>query len=305
MNKLLRPVLIPYDRTSLSGKAVSRYFKVKRPFADGRFKPKKDDIMINWGINDNIPIINSNTIILNKPNNVKLAASKLDCLTILGKSGINVPYFATNLENAKLLFGITDTVFCRTLTRASKGKGIVLASNEKELVKCSLYTAKIDVDIEYRVHIFNNEVIDIAQKKRMSTERRKSKKIEIRNEEVRNLMNGWSFTRTDMQLKDAKGVFYHDMIDISLKGAKILNLDFCAIDLIKDVNDIFYILEVNTAPGMKSGTTTHRRYVRAISKYCSIPFSDESYTNRYDIPNTHKGNLNNFINTYINSKKDE
>ena len=304
-DKVLRPVLVPYDRTSLSGKAVSRHFKVKRPFADGRFRPKKSDVIINWGINDEIPIIKEDTLVLNKPKDVSLAASKLDCLTILGKNGINVPYFATNLEDAKSLFGITEKVFCRTLTRASKGKGIVIAKNEKELVDCTLYTAMLDVDIEYRVHVFNGEVIDLAQKKRMSTERRKDKKIEVRNEEVRNLMNGWSFTRTDITLKDAGGVFYHEIIKIALEGAKALNLDFCAIDLIKDKNDVFYILEVNTAPGMKKGTTTHRRYVRAISRYCAIPFSDESYTERYGIPNDHKGNLNNFINTYLNSIKDE
>ena len=45
----LRPILLPYDRTSLSAKAVSRHFKTKRIFANGKFKPTERDVIINWG----------------------------------------------------------------------------------------------------------------------------------------------------------------------------------------------------------------------------------------------------------------
>jgi len=298
-----RPIILPYNRTSISAKAVSRYFKTLRPFPNRNYKPRVNDIIINWGFNNEIPVLKgTNTEVLNRPEDIRKASSKLVSLSILKDKGIPVPEFATNIEDARALFNNTNVVYCRTLTRASKGKGIVLATRPEELVKAPLYTAKLDNHIEYRVHIFNNAVIDIVQKRKMTSERMKDKGIEKRNDDVRNLMNGWSFTRGNVTIKNENGNYYFDLIEIALEAAKDLNLDFCAIDLIKTQDDDFYVLEINTAPGMKPGTTTHRRYVKAIAEYCEIPFSDVDFTKRYDIENAHDDNLSQFLNKYNNEE---
>jgi hypothetical protein len=294
-----RPMILPYSRRSMSAKTVSRHFRTLRIFADKNYRPRQNDVIINWGYNHPIVVAQDNDVdILNKPEDIKKASSKVECLTILEKAGVPTPRFATNKEDAKELFNNTDLIYCRTLTRASKGKGIELATKVSELVNCNLYTARLDVDIEYRVHVFDNEIIDVVQKRRMTKERMADKGIKERNDLVRNLMNGWSFTRGSLTLKDEDGDYLYGLIDVTLEAVKALNLDFGAIDLIKTKNDEFYVLEVNTAPGMKKGTTTHRRYIKAISNYCNIPFSDSEFTKRYEIENTHDNNLNNFLNSY-------
>ena len=209
-----RPIILPYNRTSISAKAVSRYFKTLRPFPNRNYKPRHNDIIVNWGFNNDIPVLrDTDTEVLNKPENIRKASSKLECLTILKECGIPVPEFATNIEDAKELFNNTNVVYCRTLTRASKGKGIVLATRPEELVKAPLYTAKLDNHIEYRVHIFNNKIIDIVQKRKMTKDRMKDKGIEQRNDDVRNLMNGWSFTRGNVTIKDEDGNYYFELIE--------------------------------------------------------------------------------------------
>jgi hypothetical protein len=299
-----RPVFIPYARSSKSCKAMARHFGTLRAFPDRKYRPRQQDIVVNWGYNHEIPVLKGrDTVVLNKPENIRKASSKIDCLNILDKSGVAVPAFATSSAEAQKLFKNVNTVYCRTLTRASKGKGIVIATKPSELVKAPLYTAKLNTDIEYRVHVFAGEVIDIVQKRRMTTERLEAKGIKERNPLVRNLMNGWSFTRADLTLKDKDGDYYHQLIDISLDATKTLGIDFCAIDLIKTKNDDFYVLEVNTAPGMEAGTTTHRRYVKALAKYCNIPFSDDGYTKRYDMGDNHNGNLTSFLNSYTDDEK--
>jgi len=299
-----RPVFIPYKRSSISCKAMSRHFGTLRAFPDRKYRPRQHDVVVNWGYNDDIPVLKGrDTVVLNRPEHIRKASSKIDCLSILDKSGVAVPAYATSSKHAAELFKSTDVVYCRTLTRASKGKGIVIASKPSELVSAPLYTAKLDTDIEYRVHVFAGEVIDIVQKRRMTSERLEAKGIKERNPLVRNLMNGWSFTRTDLTLKDKDGDFYHQLIDISVDAAKTLQIDFCAIDLIKTKNDDFYVLEVNTAPGMTAGTTTHRRYAKALAQYCEIPFSDEGYTKKYDMEDGHKNNLTKFLNSYTDDER--
>jgi len=297
-------MILPYKRNSLSAKTISKYFKTLRIFPDRNYKPRLNDVVVNWGFQGDIPVLEGKNVdILNKSEAVRKASSKVDCLTILGKNGVNVPFFATDLENAKSLFHLSENIFCRTLTRASKGKGIVIARAEDQLVKCNLYTSMLDTDIEYRVHVFDGEVIDIVQKRQMSKDRMRDKGIIVANKEVKNLMNGWSFTRGDLTLWDKDGNYFYDMISISLNAIKALDLDFAAIDLVKTKDDEFYVLEVNTAPGMKRGTTTHRRYTEAISKYCNIPFDHDAYTRRYGIGNTHENNLHDFITSYNNLAK--
>lgn len=296
-----RPVILPYKRNSMSAKTVSRHFGTLRIFPNRNYKPRINDVIINWGFQGEIPVLAGKpNRILNNPINVANAASKVSCLNILKNEGVPVPEFTTSQLEAANLFKDTDVVFCRTLTRASKGKGIVLANNASELVKAPLYTAKLENEAEYRVHVFDDKVLDIVQKRRMTKERLADKGIVERNDNVRNLMNGWSFTRGKLTLKDKDGSWYYQMIDVALEAARALNLDFCAIDLVKTPSNDFYVLEINTAPGMKKGTTTHRRYIKAISDFCEIPFDNEDYTRKYQIEDTYNNNLEIFLNTYYN-----
>lgn len=294
-----RPVVLPYSRKSMAARTVSRHFGTLRIFPDRKYRPRQEDIVVNWGFCNHVPVLEGkSTRILNPPEAVSNASSKVSCLTILQKDGIPVPNFATTRNGAEELLKTSKKLYCRTLTRASKGKGIVLVNKASELVKAPLYTAQLDTDIEYRVHVFGNKILDVVQKRKMTKERMADKGITDFNKDVRNLMNGWSFTRGNLTLANEEGEYYHQMIDICLETVKSLKLDFCAIDLVKSKADDFYVLEVNTAPGMKAGTTTHRRYMKSIAEVCEIPFNDAEYTKRYGIEDGHNNNLSNFLKAY-------
>jgi D-alanine-D-alanine ligase-like ATP-grasp enzyme len=69
----------------------------------------------------------------------------------------------------------------------------------------------------------------------------------------------------------------------AIDATKALGLDFAAVDVAyNSETDECKVLELNTAPGQEVGSTTHLRYVRAISKYLGIPFSVDEYNKRYN-----------------------
>ena len=78
-------------------------------------------------------------------------------------AGVSCPAAVTSVDQLDSLEA--KTIFARTLTNSTGGKGIV----EFEWPNASppaapLYTAYIPKKAEYRVHVFNGEVIDIQQK---------------------------------------------------------------------------------------------------------------------------------------------
>jgi len=299
--------LISWDRTSISAKNIARYFPGKnRIRPNGNYRPKTNDVIINWGYRGEITAFDINRVnILNKPANVANASDKRRTLRILSEAGIPTLDYATNINGAAELFNNSTHVYCRTLISSHSGRGIVIASNPSELVNADLYTAKFENNTEFRVHVFNGNVIDITQKKSMSRERREKLGVKVaeRRDEVRNLMSGWSFVRSDMDLYDSENEPRTGLFTIPVEATRALGVDFAGVDLLlnTETNEI-RVVEVNTACGQKVNTTTHFRYIEAICKYANIEFNQEIYSARYggSFQNEHNNNLNNFIND-INS----
>lgn len=145
------------------------------------------------------------------------------------------------------------TVVCRTILNGHSGAGIVLASTEEELVDAPLYTEYIPKKEEYRVHVFNGEVIHVSRKAR-----RKDVPDENVNWKIRNHNNGFIFQHENFELPDECNVQ-------ALLAVKDLGLDFGAVDIIwNDKQQKAYVLEVNTAPGIEGKTLD--AYVNAFKK---------------------------------------
>ena len=281
--------VISYSRTSMSAKAIARYQRGKnRIRPDGAFRGQRDDIIINWGYHGSITnnVIGSAELI-NQPSSIANASSKVDCLRILEDNDVPTLEFYTNksdLEEA--LFGeseeLESKVYCRTLTRSHSGKGIELATTKSEIVRAPLYTIDFPNDIEYRIHIFKGNVIDIQQKRRMTSERRERLGIDRVVDDIRNRDNGWSFTRDNITLKDSNGDWISQLYEISMNAMDALSLDFGAIDILYNSEDNEAIIcEVNTAAGQKVGTTTNYRYIKAIHEYAGNDISLNAYNRRW------------------------
>lgn len=178
--------------------------------------------------------------------------SKLVQLEKFQDNNVDCPEFTTSKNIATVLLkeeGVRR-VMCRKYTRSHSGKGCVVANSPEELVDAPLYTIYIPKKHEYRVHVFDNKVIDRQIK------RKKRGYEEDRDTQIRNRANGYVFCRegitTDTRLDD-----------IALSAVKALGRSYGAVDIIyNEKHDAYYVLEVNSKPGMEG--TTLSRYVDAI-----------------------------------------
>lgn len=149
------------------------------------------------------------------------------------------------------------TVFCRTLTQANSGRGIVVATTADDLVDAPLYTRYIKKRKEYRVHVFNDRVIRV-QEKRQRTDFPK----EDVNHQVRNFDNGWVFCTQDLQIADEA-----QLIGVARDAVGAVGYLFGAVDVIfNEKQGKYYVLEVNSRPGIEGGTAM--AYAQEILKWC-------------------------------------
>jgi hypothetical protein len=259
-----RIIFWPYNLGSQGCKELAHLLGALRVRSNGNYRPRATDVLINWGngagarVNWNIHQVGQ---LLNLPQAVSTASDKLSCLTTLREAGILVPLFGNNRdEMAHLLAeGRVRRVYCRTLTRASEGRGIVVATSTDGLVDAPLYTAGIDgYRDEYRVHVFHGEVIDVVQKRKMSSEKLEEEGL-IYDPHVRNHDKGWVFSREGIDVPES-------VRQAAIAATVAVGLDFGAVDIIVRRNALSqaFVLEINTAPGLEGTTLT--RYAEAIRR---------------------------------------
>lgn len=229
---------------------------------NSRYRGKAAHLLINWGRHDRANI-QENMAILNRPEQISLAADKVRCFIRLANEGLvnNIPRYTTSESEAKgwLESGEVGRVYCRTLTRASEGRGIELATTPDEIVSAPLYTGEVNVARELRVHVFDGDVIDFAQKKKMSSQRRETEGIEQEPDAlIRSHSRGWVFARQGVSIPDS-------VREAAKKAIVALGLDFGAVDIAIDRQGVPKIYEVNTAPGLEGTTVTS--YANAIEGY--------------------------------------
>lgn len=245
--------------TALNSKLVELGHNSKKIKITGsRYRGKTGQFVINWG-STAAGTITDAPIMLNSPEAVVLASDKVKTFQTLKRAdmGQNIPRFTTSTAEAgRWITEDLEDVYCRTLTRASEGRGIVIATDIDELVSAPLYTAKVEVERELRVHVVRGEVIDFAQKKKMSSERREEENIDEVNTDIRSHNNGWVFARVGVELSESTR-------DVAIKAIGALGLDFGAVDIAITPQGVAKVYEVNTAPGLEG--TTLDSYANALS----------------------------------------
>ena len=240
---------------NLSNKLIR---KVRRVRHEGTYRPRARSLLINYG-SSNIPVHWSATgtwgTWLNHPSACSIAGNKLTAFRRFKDAGLSIPEFTTSHDQA--LSWIVDgaTVVCRTVLNGHSGRGIVLASNSNALVQSPLYVKYKRKRTEFRVHVFQGQIIDVAEKRKMRLDRRP----ETFDGYIRNLANGWVFCRNSVNLPwDGK--------TLAIAACEVLGLDFGAVDVIwNEKENKCYLLEVNTAPGLQG--TTLESYSNAIYKW--------------------------------------
>lgn len=215
-------VLVPHNLGSRGAKALAETLSAKLGYKVWRVKPNK--------------VRNRQAFVLFP------GTDKLTQMTKFQQNEVSTPAFTR--DKAVAAQWITDggVVMCRTLLRASEGRGIVIAETVDQLVAANLYTKYVPKKEEYRVHVLNGEVIDVQQK-------RKRKGFENeRNTKIRNLSNGYVFCRYGI-------VEPRDLRTLATKACASLGYSMGAVDIAHNVKkEQLVVLEVNANPGMVGST---------------------------------------------------
>lgn len=233
-------------RASSSAQAICQEAGFKR-LRTGKFV-KPDDVIVNWGTSQIAPAACKK--MFNEPQAVARAANKFQTFSSLAGAEINTVDWTANKAVALEWQAEGATIVVRTVLTGHSGAGIIIVEKNEDLVDAPLYTKYLFKVKEYRVHATQHKVIDTQQKVR-------DKGVEVKSWKVRSHANGFIFQR-----KNIEPSLKRDLL--AVKAVQALGLDFGAVDIVEDKKGDFYILEVNTAPGLEGQTITN--YVETLTE---------------------------------------
>jgi len=236
--------LVPYKIGSKSAKLLAATLGILRLRNPTRRRLKKIDEVINWGgylTNGGVcPEVNNRLAI-------NVARNKFQTFLYLdGK--VNIVPYTIEKRQAQLWLDDKSMVFGRSLYGYG-GKDIerITTTEQLEASRAPLFTRYIKKKKEFRVHCVKGETLIQEKRKRRGVEH---------DHQVRNLTGGWVFcTEVIGDLPELR--------KLALETIDCLGLDFGAVDIIwNEKENKYYVLEVNTAPGLCQ--TTASFYARVL-----------------------------------------
>lgn len=217
-----------------------------------KFAKKTPSILLNYGSTKLLQGYNGTY--LNHPTCVAKASDKITTFRLLSEQSIPTVPWTTNKDEAlNWIKNDKSMVVARTLTRASEGRGAVFSDSVDSLPDAPLYTKYVKKAAEYRVNVAFGSIINIRQKRR---------RTEFEGE-VNNLCrthdNGWVFCSEGVDKENER------LRNLAINSISCLGLDFGAVDIIYNKHfDAYYVLEVNSAPGMEGETL--QNFINALKK---------------------------------------
>jgi len=168
-------------------------------------------------------------------------------------NGVRCPEFTFERGVACDWLAAGNIVFCRTLTRASEGRGIVVAETVDQLVDAPVYTKYTKKKREFRVHIFKDKIVQVVEKRRRSGWQGE------RDVRIRNTANGYVFCR-NVDNEPA------GLRELALQASRVTSSDFRGVDIgYNELKNQLFVIEVNSAPGVEGSNVDD--YVNTIVEY--------------------------------------
>lgn len=225
------------DRPSNGAKELANLGGFLRLRHDRFHKVKAGDVIINWGVSKAFQTQNQ---VINPPQGISVATDKLQAFQVLSEKGVKTVDWTAKQDAAQSWADAENVVVVRNKLTGHSGDGIVIVDKLGEVPPAPLYTRYLFKVREYRVHVCMGKVIDTAQKI-------KDPDREVINWKVRSHENGFIFARNNLQPSPERD-------GLALVAVQALGLDFGAVDIVEDKKGNFYVLEVNTAPGLEGQT---------------------------------------------------
>lgn len=202
-------------------------------------------VLIRWGATVASP--RRPELTLNKRDAIVAAADKLGAVKRLTEAGVLCPDVlgiqdVARQQNPADFLRRTgwEYPFLARKLHHTRGKDILLCLQNKDVERAIRwgkdYLSKyVPTAREYRVHVFNGEIIRVSQKVLMS---RHDYVPYLRNDD-----NNHTYRNPRIELREQD-------IAAAKKAVATLGLDFAAIDLIVGDDDLPYVLEANTGPSL-------------------------------------------------------
>lgn len=242
--------IFSWNKDSQGAGALAEALGIKKiKHEKSRYVGNKNKIVINWGASE-LPEEVTKSTVLNGPARVKSCTNKKTFFEILSnaKERIFIPDWTDSLDQATDWIANGHTVFARKVLNGHSGEGIVVMSKDDMSTlntKAPLYTKYVPKREEFRVHVFDGEVIDVQKKALRNGYLEENGKA---NFLIRNLNNGFIFMRNNIKIPDS-------VTREAVKAVKEIGLIFGAVDVIwQEKKDQGYVLEINTAPGLEGQT---------------------------------------------------
>ena len=242
-----------YNENSEGAKALAKALGIKRIRHEGKKLVVKDGVL-NWGASE-FQRDMAYAGVINCPTRIKVASNKLHSFQAFGEAAW-APKWTDDEETAAMWHADGKAIVLRHKLTGHSGEGIEIVEADEAFVgkKAPLYVQYIPKKEEYRIHV-NQEQVFFVQ--------RKARKNDVADEQVnwkvRNHQNGFIYANKGVEVAEIAKKY-------AIEAIKAIGLDFGAVDIIYNAkNDAWYVLEVNTAPGL-SGTTLEK-YVEQFKQY--------------------------------------
>jgi glutathione synthase/RimK-type ligase-like ATP-grasp enzyme len=222
------------------------------------FRGSKRHTVINWGSSTLPPeVLKAN--VLNPAEAVATTSNKLSFFRkVDGIQKDILPPWTVSEKEALAWVAEGHVVVARTILNSSGGNGIVIMErdNPKGFVKAPLYTKYVKKDEEYRVHVFEGEIIGLQRK---VIRREKAESGDTINWKIRNLENGFVYQREGINPAPR-------VREVAIAAQRASGLNFGGVDVIWNrKHNRAYVLEINSAPGRQGTTVTE--YAQVFRRY--------------------------------------
>ncbi len=223
--------------TSVTGKALAQGLGIH---AGTKPPAERLGILIRWGSTEKVPL--TPRLVLNRASAITLATDKIRSLDALRAQGVAVPE-TISVNQALTANGLIKLPALGRKRHHTQGQDIILCMQAKDVKRCitrgdsDYFVVYIPTRREYRVHVFNNQIIKVNQKL-----------LKDGNSWVpfiRNIDNGYVFGQPRKPLSSEQG-------QLAIKAVRAMGLDFGAVDLILADDTKSYVLEVNTGPALET-----------------------------------------------------
>lgn len=206
---------------------------------------KKGHTIVNWGVGDDskFPELEVEYNLLNCPDAVLRAVNKRTAFGVWAGHHVSTVPWTANKAMAQEWLDDNNTVVARKILTGHEGDGIVIVEKGQPLIDAPLYSKYIYKVREFRVHATRDKAFASHMKIK------DPKLVEPpKTWKVRSYANGFIFQRNNVPASAVRDA-------LAVQAVAALGLDFGAVDIIEDKYGKFYVLEVNTAPGIEGQTT--------------------------------------------------